>query len=69
MAPVPVAGIGALGLGQIGVTAAAVALTLAAIAALVEFGSRLYGRAVLHTGPMLKLRQARRRSARSAVTT
>jgi ABC-2 type transport system permease protein len=34
----------------------AVALTLAAIAALVEFGGRVYARAILRTGPALKLR-------------
>jgi ABC-2 type transport system permease protein len=34
----------------------AVALTLAAIAALVEFGGRVYARAILRTGPTLKLR-------------
>jgi ABC-2 type transport system permease protein len=36
----------------------AVALTLAAIAALVQLGGRVYAGAVLHTGPTLKLRDA-----------
>jgi ABC-2 type transport system permease protein len=36
----------------------AVALTLAAIAGLVQFGGRVYAGAILHTGPTLKLRDA-----------
>ncbi len=36
----------------------AVALTLAAIVGLVQFGGRVYAGAILHTGPTLKLRDA-----------
>ena len=36
----------------------AVALTLAAIAGLVQLGGRIYARAILHTGPRLRLRDA-----------
>ena len=36
----------------------AVVLTLAAIAALVQLGGRVYARAILHTGPTLRLRDA-----------
>jgi ABC-2 type transport system permease protein len=36
----------------------AAALTLAAIAGLVQFGGRVYSRAILRTGPLLKLRDA-----------
>ncbi len=36
----------------------AAALTLAAIAGLVQFGGRVYAGAILHTGPTLKLRDA-----------
>ena len=36
----------------------AVALTLAAIAALVQLGGRVYARAILHTGPTLRFRDA-----------
>ena len=36
----------------------AAALTLAAIAALVQFGGRVYSGGILHTGPTLKLRDA-----------
>ena len=44
--------------------ALAVALTLAAIAALVQFAGRVYAGAVLHTGPALKLRDAWRDTTR-----
>ncbi len=44
----------------------AVALTLAAIAAFVMFGARVYAGAVLHVGPTLKLRQAWRSATASA---
>ncbi|MFN0092432.1 MAG: ABC transporter permease [Acidimicrobiales bacterium] len=40
---------------------AAAGLTLAAIAALVGIGGRVYANAILHTGPALKLRQVWRR--------
>jgi ABC-2 type transport system permease protein len=36
----------------------AVAVTVAAIAALVQFGGRVYSGGILHTGPTLKLREA-----------
>ncbi len=42
----------------------AVALTLAAIAGLVQFGGRVYTGAILHTGPTLKLRAAWRGTPR-----
>ena len=45
----------------------AVALTLAAIAALVWIGGRVYSRAVLHTGATLKLRDVWRREASKAM--
>jgi hypothetical protein len=44
----------------------AAALTVAAIACLVWFGGRVYSRAVLHTGAMLKLRDVWTRDAPSA---
>ena len=40
----------------------AAALTLAAIAGLVQFGGRVYAGGILHTGPTLKLRDAWRRT-------
>lgn len=46
----------------------AVALTLAAIAALVQFGGRVYAGGILHTGPTLRLRDAWR-GATAPVTT
>jgi len=46
----------------------AVAITLAAVAALVWFGGRVYSRAVLHTGATLKLREVWTHEASSAAT-
>ena len=44
----------------------AVAITLAAIAGLVQLGGRVYTGAILHTGPTLKLRDAWRRTTTPA---
>ena len=46
----------------------AAALTLVAIAGLVEFGGRVYAGAILHTGPTLKLRDAWRRTTTPGLT-
>jgi hypothetical protein len=48
--------------------AAAAALTLAAIAGLVQLAGRVYTRAILHSGPALSLRDIWRGSTTSGVT-
>jgi ABC-2 type transport system permease protein len=47
----------------------AVAVTVAAIAALVQFGGRVYSGGILHTGPTLKLRDAWERTPAPAHST